>query len=157
MYPVDTAFNVAVLHITSRLFPTGFDVSEHAPATFAELKALLDAKQRLVVYSGGSSNTIYADPEVNYAFRAWHDWSHWTGNHDLTFRGEVAVCATQRRHLIELYGDTPQTRRWSELIRAEIIGQGTYYLYHKRFPEDQRSFVEAFLTGPDEALSWNLW
>jgi hypothetical protein len=41
-----------------------------APDTYEKLKAHLDAGERLVVYSGGSQHTIYADPAVNHAFRA---------------------------------------------------------------------------------------
>jgi hypothetical protein len=155
--PLDLAFNAAVVSIARRLFPYGFDVSDQAPRTFDELKALFDADKRLVVYSGGSSSTIYADPGVNYAFRAWHDWSHWVGHHDLTFPGEVAVCKRQQADLVELYGDNEQTRRWCKLIHAEIAGQATYHLYHKRFPDNQRAFVEAFLENPEQALSWSLW
>jgi hypothetical protein len=157
MTPLDPSFNDAVVEIANRLFPSGFDVSPQAPATYEELKALLDAGGRLVVYAGGSEHTIYGDPGINYAFRAWHDWTHWTGRHDLTFEGEVAACASQQRHLLLLYGDTVQTRRWCEIIRAEIIGQGTYYRYHKRFPDDQCGFVQAFLEDPDRALLWPLW
>src|SRR5215831_8328009 len=131
MEPLDPSFNVTIEHIAHRLFPAGFDVSEQAPHTFDELKTLLDAGKRLIVYSGGSSSTIYAEPRVNYAFRAWHDWSHWTGSHDLSFDGEVGVCRRQQAHLLELYGDTEQTRRWCQLVHAEIIGQATYHLYHK--------------------------
>jgi hypothetical protein len=157
MIPLDPCFNEAVVAIANRLFPAGFDVSHEAPATYEELKALLDARQRLVVYAGGSDHTIYGDPAINYAFRAWHDWTHWTGEHDLTLEGEIAVCQHQQRHLLALYGDTAQSRRWREIVHAEIIGQGTYYRYHKRFPDDQRGFVEGFLKDPERALVWPLW
>jgi hypothetical protein len=65
----------------------------------------------------------------------------------------------RRRPLLESrsYGDTPKTRRWCDLVRVEIIGQGTYYHFHKRFPDDQCGFVQAFLIDPDEALRWPLW
>jgi hypothetical protein len=157
MRPLDPTFNDAVIDIAKRLFPSGFDVSRRAPGTYEELKILLDAGQRLVVYDGGSEHTIYGDPATNYAFRAWHDWTHWAGRHDLTFEGEMAVCASQQQHLLILYGPTVQTRRWCDLVHAEIVGQATYHRYHKRFPDNQGAFVEAFLANPDEALSWSLW
>jgi hypothetical protein len=157
MKALDASLNAAIIEIAARLLPSGFDVSPTAPATYAELKAHLDAGKRLVVYAGGSDRTIYGDPSINYAFRAWHDWTHWTGQHDLTFEGEVAVCTRQQQDLLTWYRDTRQTRRWCDLVRAEIIGQGTYFRYHKRFPDDQHGFVEAFLADPDEALRWPLW
>jgi hypothetical protein len=157
MDPLDPELNTAIVTIASRLFPAGFDVSEDAPDTYEKLKAHLDAGKRLVVFSGGSQHTIYADPTVNHAFRAWHDWTHWTGQHDLTFQGEQAVCADQRRHLIKLFGNTPQIERWAAIINAEIIGQATYFEYHKRFPVDQRGFAEAYLKDPHLALVYSLF
>src|SRR5258705_7260352 len=105
MEALDPELNVAILNISRHLFPDGFDISAEAPDTYEKLKAHLDAGKRLVVFSGGSARTIYADPAVNHAFRAWHDWCHYTGRHDLTFQGEIGVCKLQRRHLLELYGD----------------------------------------------------
>ena len=99
MEPLDPNLNAAILAIAKRLFPDGFDVSDDAPDTYEKLKAHLDAGNRMLVYGGGSQHTIYADPAVNHAFRAWHDWTHWTGQHDLTFKGEIAVCTDQRRFL----------------------------------------------------------
>ena len=157
MTPLDPELNAAILKISLRLFPDGFDVSDDAPDTYEKLKAHLDTGKRLVVYGGGSQHTIYADPAVNYAFRAWHDWSHWTGQHDLTFQGEIAVCADQRRHLIEVFGNTPQIDRWAAIINAEIIGQATYFEDHKRFPVDQRGFVEAYLKDPHLALTYSFF
>jgi hypothetical protein len=157
MSPLDPGFNAAVLAIAKRLWPSGYDVSETAPDTYEKLAAHLDAGKRLVIYSGGSQTTIYGDRDINYAFRSWHDWCHWQGRHNLTQEGEIGSCGIQCRHIVELYGDTPETRRWVAIIQAEIIGQGTYYLYHKRFPDDQRAFIEAYMADPTEALLWPLW
>jgi hypothetical protein len=157
MDPLDANLNAAIIAIAKRLFPFGFDVPDDAPDTYEKLKAHLDARKRLVVYGGGSQHTIYSDPAVNHAFRVWHDWTHWRGRDDLTFPGEQAVCAAQRKHLIELFGDNSQTRYWSEIINAEIIGQAAFFEYHKRFPVDQRGFVEAYLKDPHLALAYSLF
>lgn len=95
MQPLDLALNVAIMHIAGKLFPLGFDVSEDAPANLDELWELLDAGKRMVVWSGGSNHTIYGCPEVNWSFRAWHDWCHWRGGHDTTLEGELACCDMQ--------------------------------------------------------------
>jgi hypothetical protein len=89
--PLDPNLNAAIISIAKRLFPDGFDISAEAPDTYEKLKAHLDAGKRLVVFSGGSARTIYADPAVNHAFRARHDWCHYTGGHDLTFPGEIGI------------------------------------------------------------------
>ena len=145
MLPLDTGLNVAIMHIATKLFPTGFDVSLDAPATFDELKTHLDAGKRMVVFSGGSGTTIYGDPEVNWCFRAWHDWCHWRGNHLLSLVGEQATCTMQAQHLLTLYGNGLSVRRWIRIIHAEIIGQADFYRDHGHFPVDQYEFVARYL------------
>ena len=104
--------------VAGNLFTEGFDVAPDAPSTYRALKAHLDAGKRLVVYDGGSEGTIYVTPAVNHAFRAWHDFSHWTGKHDFSVRGECAVFAMQRQHLLDLYGDNKQTERSIDILRG---------------------------------------
>jgi len=133
-----------------------FDVSEEAPGTYRALKAHLDTGKRLVVYSGGSYGTIYVDPQVNYAFRAWHDYTHWQEGFDFSVEGETAVCHEQCRQIIERYGDTTQTRRWCDILRAEIIGQRLFYQYHKKYVVDQRTFIEEYIKDPELTLMWSL-
>ena len=141
----DVRFNAAVLKACKRVLPHGFDVSAEAPQTYEGLIAHFDAGRRMVVYSGGSERTIYGDPKVNYAFRAWHDWCHWRGRYDFSLEGERAACAMQAQHLVELYGDSRESRRWRRILHAEIIGQREYFDRFGVFPDDQRAFVENFL------------
>jgi hypothetical protein len=101
----------------------------------------------MLVWSGGSENTIYAEPEVNWAFRAWHDWCHYNGAHAFTPGGERAVFAMQCSHLLSLYGPCLKVQRWTRILRAEVIGQQEYFYRHGHYPEDQRAFVEAYLKG----------
>jgi hypothetical protein len=147
MTPLDIHFNVAVKHIASRLFPCGFVVSPDAPDTFDKLKAQFSAGE-MIVWSGGSDRTIYADCEVNYCFRAWHDWCHVRGNHPFTPEGERAVYGMQCAHLIEVYGPSLQTRQWCRILAADILGQQEFFYRFGRYPEDQRAFVEAYLDDP---------
>ena len=149
---LDIHFNAAVLTICNRLWPGGYDVSLAAPETYEELVAHLDAGGRMVVYSGGSEQTIYGDLEVNFAFRAWHDWCHWRGRFDFSHEGERAACAMQGDHLIARYGESAQTRRWRRILQAEIIGQRDYFDRHGKFPEDQRAFVAAYLA--EHSRNW---
>jgi hypothetical protein len=157
MMPLDPALNATILSIAARLFPDGFEVSPDAPGTYKALKAHLDTGKRLVVYDGGCEGTIYANPKVNHALRAWHDYSHWKGEHDFSVEGECAVFVMQRRHLLYLYGDTEQTRRWINILNAEVVGQRLFYERHKRFVEDQRGFIEAYMKSPDDTLLCPLW
>ena len=152
MKPLDRGLNTAILHITSRLFPSGFDVSNDAPNTYEELRAVPGSGRRMVVYSGGSDATIYGDAEVNYAFRAWHDWGHIRHSLHFTLRDEAAVYEVQRRQLVELYGDSSQTRDWCAILRAEVVGQAEYFILYERFPDDQRAFIKKYLEDKRIAL-----
>ena len=142
---LDIQLNAAVLAVAHRLFPCGFLVAEIAPQSYEELVARLDAGLPMLVYSGGSERTIYGCPEVNYSFRAWHDWCHWRGRHNFSFEGETAVCCMQGAHLVALYGECPRTRWWKRILHAEVIGQREYFNRHGVFPDDQRAFVESYL------------
>ncbi len=144
---LDIQFNAAVLAMAHRLFPCGFQAAEDAPQSYEELVARLDAGKPMLVWSGGSEKTIYGDPEVNYAFRAWHDWCHWRGRHDFSFEGEFAAYRMQAEHLVTVYGDCPRTRRWQRILYAEIIGQREFFDVLGYFPYDQRAFVEFHLAG----------
>lgn len=151
--PLDIQFNVAVLHIASRLFPCGFEVSDDAPQTYEELKRLINMTGRMAVYAGASETTIYEDREVNFSFRAWHDWCHWRGAHDFSPEGERAVFDMQCTHLLDLFGGSEPTRRWQRILYAEIIGQQAYFDHHGVFPIDQRGFVESFLMQPTTVVT----
>lgn len=147
--PVDVGFNVAVLHIADKLFPRGFDVRADMPFNgvddFAKLKQIIaDNDGRMVVWSGGSDATIFGDPEVNYAFRAWHDWCHLNGNYPFTVEGEAAAATTQAAHLIKLYG-AEKSRPWRALLKAEVVGQAEYYAEHGQFPANQVGFDLEYL------------
>jgi hypothetical protein len=150
--PFDPLLNVAIVHIASRLLPNGFDVSDEAPDTYEKLKAHLCAGKRMIVWSGGSEATVYGHRSVNFSFCAWHDFCHWDGGHDFTLEGEIAACEMQCQHLFEFYGDCERIQEWCSLLRAEVVGQALFFHRHKRFPDDQRSFVAAYLVDPDIAL-----
>jgi hypothetical protein len=150
MQPLDIELNRAIVEMAVRLWPEGYDVADNAPQSYEELKARLEAGDRMVVWSGASERTIYADTAVNYAFRAWHDWCHWTGQQPFTPTGEHAVCKIMCTHLKQYYGPTLKTLRWCRIIIAEVWGQQEHFYKYGRYPEDQRAFVEAYLNDPGQ-------
>lgn len=52
----------------------------------------------------------------------------------------------QCTRLESLPKDQETIRRWRRILYAEIMGQNIYCDRYGKFPEDQRAFVEAFLS-----------
>jgi len=155
--PLDPDLNNAIRTIASRVLPRGFCASDRAPSTLEELTAHVEANNHFAVWNGASGRSIYGDPATNYAFRAWHDWCHYIGGLPFDMTGEERVCSMQVRQLFIEHGNTPLTRYWQKIIEAEVIGQNKFAHIHKRFPDDQMGFVQAYLHDPQSALSWSLW
>ena len=151
MEPLSKAFNIAVVAITNRLHPTGYNVGGSAPSTLQELKAHINTTRRMLVWDGASDKTIYACPETNWAFRAWHNWCHYT--HDLKFDkegDERKACEIQKDHIRLnnlLYGSKAQTDLFCDLIEFEIISQFEYKKIFGNFPEDQMALAVALGVG----------
>ena len=154
--PLSPAFNVAVQTIARRLFPCGFDVAHEtpgkpgilsAPATLRQLTLHIQRTGRMLVSGEHSATTIYACPETNFAFRAWHDWHHWRHQIPFTLAGERQVCAQQERDLRIVYGSRTAAS-FIPLLRAEVIGMAEYFQWHGEFPKDQQAFVLNWLSSP---------
>lgn len=142
--PLDRSFNIAVLAMARRLLPCGFDVSDDAPDTYAKLRRHAEKTGRIMVWSGASDRTIFADPEVNYAFRAWHDLRHYTGRNDFSHYGEYCTYQAQYVDLQRMHG-RETAKRWRAILHAEVMGMLQYKERWLDFPSDQRAFVEACL------------
>jgi hypothetical protein len=112
---LSVALNQKLLDLAPR-----FSVSENAPNTFAELKGRTSP---LVVYSGASDCTIYGDPRINYAFRAWHDSIHLRLNAGFTVAEEIRVAEESARILGGTLGEIIYTEIADQRIYAEITGQ----------------------------------
>lgn len=152
--PLSIRLNVAVQHIASKLFPCGFDVSSEAPDTFEKLAETVRYGGRMIVWNGASDKTIFADEEVNFAFRAWHDWCHIAGDFPFTPEGEMHAALMQMDHIKQLYGNTKEALEMASLVWTEVVGQVQYNLAHDgEFPVDQMAFAKAYLADPDAAIN----
>jgi len=146
--PLFPSFNVATLHMANRTNPRGWNVSANAPSSLAELKRRAKRDGRITVSSLHSDLTIYGDPEINYAARAWHDACHILADAAFDDAGERAVCELQKRQLRAVYGEA-SSRLFCAVVDAEIIGQLDYKAANGEFPRDQRTFVL-------ERMAWNI-
>lgn len=133
---LDPELNRAILAMAP-----SFTVSDHAPQTMAELVQC----ERMIVWAGGSDHTIYADPAVNWAFRAWHDTAHLAHieRHTFDLDGEALACELQILQLRRRFENMPE--RWAQILRAEIIGQAQYLERTGAFPVDQYDFIKGEL------------
>lgn len=133
---LDRGMNAAVLHVASRLFPTGFDVASdtEAPSTLEGLSLHLASTGRMLVSGDNCEGTAFGDREVNLAFRAWHDWTHWHHKTPFTLAGEIATAWLQIEHLKALGLWTPLREAW---LLAEVEDQARHYAKTGAFPVDQ--------------------
>ena len=107
---------------------------------------------RVCVWNGASDKTIFADPEVNYAFRAWHDSKHIVGKFLFTREGELNCLAMQKTDVLAIY-DGRTADFFCRLLDAEIRGQFDYQERHGGFPIDQIGFACTYLENAAIALA----
>ena len=151
----DYAFNAAVMTMANKVCPLGYDVGSDAPSTIDELNFEMAHTKRIRVNQGHSDNTIFGCPEHNWAFRAWHDWTHWILQAPLDLAGELAVAHRQCEDLAWVYGNGARTRKWQRIIMAEVYGQALYYAATGKFPKDQVLFDYSYVSsGMAHANVW---
>lgn len=156
MTPFNKSFNAAVLHITNRLLPKGYDVVTTTPDNFEHLKARFAFSGRIAVWDGASHRTIFGDREINWAFRAWHDYCHLTSDHDFSLAGEVDVALMQIDQIDQLYGHGRDARAFKMLVAEEVIGQSYHQWRTGQFVADQRQFARSYLMNAGAPFALDL-
>jgi len=122
----DADFNSLIMRLAPR-----HSVADIAPDTFESLTRHIGVP---VVWSGASERTIYADPRVNHAFRAWHDALHLRLGAGFDLEGESRVALEQARIVCQ-YSHT-----WARLVMAEVQDQAEYSIKNGLFVSDQVKF-----------------
>lgn len=150
--PLYTPFNQAVIDITNRLFPCGYDVASIAPETLAGLTEHIQRTGRVLVWDGASDRTVFGDPEVNWAFRAWHDFHHYRLQAEFNPLGERRVAYAQINDVRRLYGHGPIADFIVRLVLCEVLGQLEYHERHNDYPADQWLFAQRYLADPARAV-----
>lgn len=161
--PLSIRFNAAVMTMANKVCPDGYDVGDEfgywvgppdqmgyctypkVPDSLAELQDHVARTGRILVDGRHSDHTIFGCPEHNWAFRAWHDWTHLTIHAEFTLDGELAVAHRQIEDLCRVYGHNEDTRLWSRYIMAEVYGQACYHHTTGEFPADQVAFDLAYV------------
>jgi hypothetical protein len=98
----------------------------------------------LPISSENSHSVIYTSPDVNVAWRFWHDVHH--VELGLSFKS-VDELALALWHLGELQqaGFSRGSMPW-RLLHADLVGQAHLWALARRYPEDQASFVRSCLS-----------
>jgi hypothetical protein len=140
--PVDIHLNVAVMAMANKVCPEGFIVIEKfedAPATLDGLVAFANREGRLGIAAEDSDGTIYDDAEVNIHLRAWHDSCHYRYLLAFNVAGEAAATYLMIAQLYRVYGVSPRTLRWAELILADILGLVLHFQRSRKYPKNKRA------------------
>jgi hypothetical protein len=140
---LDPDFNAFVLRIASTI---PYDPTPGYTASFEEMRATYRATGRIPINTDFSDGTIFGDPAINWAFRAWHDWAHIRGNFPFTEQGERDAAFLQECDVIEAIGYTVTATRFCDILDCEVNGQVQYYLKHNAFPPDQIAFAREYLS-----------
>lgn len=150
--PVNRLLNFAVEALAAHFWPHGFDFGHPTPESLEQLTARIEQHGRVLVSDEYCDKTIFGYPETNIAFRAWHDWVHYTYQYPFSEAGELQVYKRQAYHLANFcyrHG-LPNMRHY---LYAETIGQIEYNNNHAgAFPTDQRAFTLAYLQHPQDAI-----
>lgn len=140
--PVDASWNVVVRHIATQVLPNGFDVVEKfadAPTTLEALTAYANEHGRLCIASEDCEGTIFDCADTNLCLRAWHDSVHY--RHQLAFNvaGEAAAVYIQAAQVFHLYGVTPRSIWWVQLLLADILGLVINFKMRGTYPKNKRA------------------
>lgn len=155
MKPLFPAFNSVVCAMAKRALPRGYTVTVHEPY-MRDGKPCLDLMSqdyattgRLKVWQGASDRTIFGDPCINWAFRAWHDYCHVVGKHGFTLEGERLTATRQIRNMRAAYGYSGVARvGWDKVLWIEVVEQAEHFAATGAFPVDQRAFMLNRLAHP---------
>ena len=119
----------------------GYALVDIAPAS---LRALTHAVNRsritchpFPVWKGGSEQTVFLMPHVNYMFRYLHDHEHVATDLSLSIEDEVTLGHAWMRRV------ATATQSWDVglLAMEDTVGQTLYYAKHGTFPADQVGWV----------------
>lgn len=124
--------NHALLKRAERI---GYTVSDFAPS---DEKALFN-EASLVIWSGASENTIFADSRVNWAFRAIHDNCHLKSGLGFTVDDELTL-----GHYQASLESCPYLKAITE---CEIGAQALYYKQNGVFVPNQLAFAKETLSN----------
>jgi hypothetical protein len=133
----------------------GYEPRAGAPSTFPVLKAAFDHSaatgEPLPVSNEHSESVVYADAEVNFAMRFWHDVNHVRRGLTFDLVDELEL-ALWHLNVLEGEGFGSETVVW-QLLHTDLVGAIYVMSLSRRFPLDQLRFAEGCVaTGFDAGV-----
>lgn len=138
-------FENAMIDIIGQL---GVEYDTTDSEDYGTLKAITDyynSNRRLMVWTGGSDNTIFSTPEFNWMFRAWHDHHHVKHQHEFTTKGERLVCDEQIKDVLRYVENLELQEFMIMILNAEINGQVEEFNKTGGFVDDQKQFTVEYI------------
>lgn len=129
----------------------GFEyvVQEDAPQSFPALSRAfadsLETGEPIPISSEHSESVVYADAEVNFAMRFWHDVQHVRLGLTFDLVDELEL-ALWHLGVLEREGFGPDSVAW-QLLHADLVGSVYVMSLSRRFPLDQLRFAESCVSS----------
>lgn len=147
-----TQLEKAIVGMSAMLMPEGYDVTAKDDADINSFKAICDYYSktgRVIVSSANSEHTIYSHPEINVAFRAWHDYIHITQGLKFTRKGEAKVCCVQQAQAANYLSENGASPEEIDFVvrclHIEVVEQVEHYFETGQFVGDQVAFMAQHL------------
>jgi hypothetical protein len=140
-----------VEHADKTRAEVGFDsvAQADAPRTFPDLSRAfahsVETLEPLPISSEHSESVVYADAEVNFAMRFWHDVQHVRLGLTFELIDELEL-ALWHLGVLEGEGFGPDTLVW-KLLHADLVGSVYVMSLSRRFPLDQLRFAQGCVSG----------
>ena len=149
-----------IVHKCQEYFVGDFDITpdESLCDTLDKVTAHYERTGKILVWSGASDNTIFAKPETNHRFRAWHDWIHVVNKLPFDYAGEMKALAIHKAHVHLMwcrgsisYYDAIKIMYFA--LDIEIREQLNFHKDTGYFPDNQRKFTIDFAEGSGYLLN----
>ncbi|MFH5230827.1 hypothetical protein [Antrihabitans spumae] len=127
----------------------GWIVTPDAPNTYEGVRRAYARScltgEPLPISGENSDDVIYTDPLVNVGLRFWHDVNHARRGLSFELVDELELSLWHLDQL-ELAGFPRGGLEW-QLLHADLTGQTYVQAFARRFPVDQRQFVNSCVTA----------
>lgn len=137
---IKTGLNIHYVAVTS-------GGPESAPETYHGIRSMFSdavssrsatGTPQIRVSADCCDKTIYSEPSVNWAFRFWHDYLHWSQNLDLSLQDELRVASLHLAAVSRKFGENSLEVK---LMAIDTVAQALYFNIKGKHVEDQRQFA----------------